>query len=147
MLSLIKLGDAYRYAGHSDRALAWHESALRIGTDTIDARYVGSTWVYNYMPIAPGDRETIKRFVQVDDLKQKQAVAVYALSFDHAVLGEFSKADSLFLRGVALENNSAFRLFFANKIEAIENSLQMQPAQQSWFQQHRLWLQAPPTLQ
>jgi tetratricopeptide (TPR) repeat protein len=139
MLTAINLGDAYRYAGKSGLALAWHETALSNATvtDTSDARYAGATWVYNYMPIAPGDKETIKRFVLVYDLKQKQAFATYALSFDHAVAGEFSRADDLFQRAAALESAAEYRRFFANKIQAIERTLQLPPAQQLWFLRHR----------
>jgi tetratricopeptide (TPR) repeat protein len=139
LLTAINLGDAYRCAGKSDLALAWHETALSnaIEIDTSDARYLGLEWLYNYMPIAPGDRETIKKFVRVYDRKQKQAVATYALSLDHAMVGQFSRADSLFQRAVELESTSAFRRFFANKIQAIEKTVPLPPAQQLWLQRHR----------
>ena len=141
MLTAINLGDAYRYSGDLGDALAWHRLALRAFNETKtpgdQERYVQGTWLYNFMPLARGDRETIKDTIEVYTPKQKEAIAHYGICIDLALLGQFDDATKEFVTGLELEYGAPFKEFFQNKILSSENLGRPAPEEKKWLDAHR----------
>jgi len=142
LLTAINLGDAYRYSGQYDSALQWHQLALDVLREPgiENERYIGSLWLYNYMPQWPGDLETINYSVYIGSLKQKKVFVRYALSFDYALNKNFKKADEEFKKGLELDQSQQYGNFFVNKISSIVNLLDMDEEVREWLLEHRIIL-------
>src|SRR5262249_49326840 len=93
MLIGIHLGDAFRFAGDAKDALDLHQDVLAQATRSVDSddRYAWGDWRYNFMPLKPGDMDTIRKTIWQYSLDQKKAVAHAALSIDTAALGDFQR--------------------------------------------------------
>jgi tetratricopeptide (TPR) repeat protein len=141
LLVTINLGDAYRYAGNSERALQFHlEARDGIRERGDDEKYMTSHWRYNYMPLAKGDTQTIRRSILVRTKDEKRAFVHYALSFDQALVGDLAAAQRDFDTAVRLAGNPEFRCFFANKIAAIDRFVKVPPRASRWLDERRLEL-------
>jgi len=132
------LGDAYLYKGGADavaNARRDHEYALTILESAPQSdNYIASFSIFNYMPLRPGDRETIKHFVYTNNEKQNKAFVHYALSFDHALLKKFDEADKEFKIAYELESGSDYQVYFQYKILSLISYVKMEPEVKSWFE-------------
>lgn len=139
LLTALNLGDAHRYAGNVDAALHWHRQAAELahGARLDNPEFMGSAWRYNYMPLARGDRETIRRSVLVDDVIEKLAFVQFALGLDYALAGDLASAERAFAEGVRRASTPEFRCFFANKIAAIPIWLTPAPGAARWLDSKR----------
>jgi len=136
LLTALNLGDAYRYEGDIDAALQWHRrgAELASGTRREDRDFMGGAWRYNYMPLARGDRQTIRRSVLVAELGEKLAFVQFALSLDYALAGDLGTAESAYGAGVRGAATPQFRCFFANKIAATLVWLHPAPVLATWLE-------------
>jgi tetratricopeptide (TPR) repeat protein len=141
MLTAVNLGDAYRYSGDIKDALAWHRLALdaliEMKTPGDEQRYIRGTWRYNFMPLFPGDVQTIKHFIDVYNRQQKEALTHYALCIDLALLGNFDDSTKEFDSGVKLERSLRFREFFQNKMLSTQNLVHPRADAKVWLEQHQ----------
>jgi tetratricopeptide (TPR) repeat protein len=141
MLTAINLGDAYRYSGDLGNALTWHRQALEalneMKTPGDQERYVQGTWLYNFMPLAPGDRKAIKESIEVYTLKQKEAIAHYGICIDLALLDRLDDAAKEFVTGLELEHGLPFKEFLQNKMLSSENLGGPAPEEKQWLDTHR----------
>jgi tetratricopeptide (TPR) repeat protein len=137
LLTAINLGDAYRYSGDFESARVWHENArTNINTPGIEnENYASGEWTYDYMPLRPGDSETIKNYVKVYTFDEKKAFVHFALSFDYALLENFTDAETEFEEGLRL-NTAQYGDFFRNKIFAIQSFLSLSTKTRLWFFMH-----------
>ncbi|MCL5994993.1 MAG: tetratricopeptide repeat protein [Chloroflexi bacterium] len=145
LVTEINMGDAYRYAGDLDNALAWHQHALNAANDPQleNERYIGGLWGYNFMPLHAGDEETIKYLVQVGTLDQKRSIAHYAVSFDRALKRDFAAANNEFNAARKLDKDKRFNYFAVNKMMSIEWVLAPDDEVTEWFDEHQRVLLEP----
>lgn len=127
LLTALNLGDAYRYSGDFNSALIWHKHALDIIKEPgiEKERYMGGNWKYNYMPLEPGDLETIKNYVIVSTIDEKKAFVYYALSFDYVLVENFDAANEQLEVALQLDKNRQYRSLFRYRIRSIENFLEI----------------------
>jgi tetratricopeptide (TPR) repeat protein len=142
LLTALNLGDAYRYAGEVDSALRWHRRGVELatGASLSDRSLMGTAWLYSYMPLFMGDRETIRRSVLVGEAGEKLAFVHYALGLDHALAGNLPAAEEGFAAGWRGASTPEFRCFFANKITAIFVWLRPGPRPAAWLDSKRRFL-------
>lgn len=136
----INLGVALLYAGQSQSALQVHQHALMNLNEpgNENERYVGNSgWLYNFMPQTPDDEETIKYYVIVNTLKDKQILLRYALSFDYALVGDVDNADEEFKAAYNLDEIGFYRNYFYYNMQSIQNFLSVDGETKEWFDQHR----------
>ncbi len=147
LLNTISLADAYRLNGNLDDAHRLHAHAVRVlGEKDIEKeRYIGGQWLYNFMPLKEGDRQTIQQAVQMYSFEQKKMVTLAALAFDQALRGETIQADKAFAQSMALDKAGEFHGFFANKIQSLLNLVKMSPGAHTWFEGKLRELTAPVT--
>jgi tetratricopeptide (TPR) repeat protein len=147
LLTAINVGDAYRYAGDFHTARQWHADAVNaLAFRGIEKeRYTMGEWTYSYMPLRPGDTETIRQCVRVFTFEQKKMFALYALAFDLALLGELDRADDAFGQALTLDPAGDYRPFFTNKIRSILNLLKPGPPSHAWLTDKANILSPPPS--
>lgn len=136
----INLGIALLYSGQYQAALQTHQYALLNFNESgnENERYVGySGWLYNFMPQTPDDEETIKYFIVVNTLKDKQVILRYALSFDYAIIGDLENADREFKAAYNLDEMGIFRNYIDYSMTSIQNFLNVDSETKEWFDQHR----------
>jgi tetratricopeptide (TPR) repeat protein len=137
LLTALVRGEAYAYSGQAEEALAVNTEALRITAipKIKNERYIrfGCTWLWSFMPLNKEDTETIKRRpVRIYSFKQKKMLARYSLALDHALLGEFEKAD-LLLKGVLVEAED-FAELFVNRLQSLPAFVALPADVGSWFE-------------
>ncbi len=108
-------------------------------------RLVQGEWTYNYMPVEPGDRETIKNYLLISDMQEKKALAYYSLSLSHALLGELAEADTVFEQALQLEQRESFKDFIHNKLESTVGLTDPPEEVRSWLLTHAKLLMTPAT--
>ncbi len=133
------LGVARLYEGKGDKnsvegALNEHLYALTLVSDPeIKEKNYESSSIYNYMPQAPDDRETIKNTVFMNYKSQHEAFILYLLSFDYALLHNFDKADEEFKRAFDLEHASYYSGCMDYQIESMKHFLAMDEKAKVWL--------------
>lgn len=135
MVTGINLGDAHRFSGDFVTARNTHQSVLDIVSKATDPdhRYSAGVWIYNFMPVKPGDVDTIKRVMYRDSLDEKMAVAHAALSIDLAVLGDLRNAAEHFDKSLKLDRGTEFKQFFRNKILSTVNLISLPDDAKRWL--------------
>jgi tetratricopeptide (TPR) repeat protein len=143
LLTTINLGDANLFMGNFSRALQVHTFALGLlnSPGIENERYVGGQWLYNFMPLEQGDRETIQHAVHVGSLSQKKAVLYYRLSLDQALVGNYAAAEEEFERAQELDPSRQYSIFFAYRINSMLGLLDLQGETKAWLETHRTRLQ------
>lgn len=137
-LTAINLGDAYRYMGDQVRATQVHEAALQNAMRAADSdRYFGEEWTYNFMPVADGDTQTIKRYIWARTRDQKLAIGHFALALDHAMARKFSDANSELDDALRLERRGPYREFYVNKIAFLQRFPKLDDRTKEWFATQR----------
>ncbi len=139
LLTSINLGKAYRFAGDSARAAAWHKHALAVmGQRGIaKERYGGGDWIYNFMPLNKEDTDSPRRCVRASATEQKNALLLFALGLDYAALDDFTHAAKHTTQGCALDKIGEFREFFVNEIDATLAWTPLSSDAKTWLQQKR----------
>jgi tetratricopeptide (TPR) repeat protein len=138
LVTAINLGDAYRYNGDHGQAAAEHMTALENVTGSAGYdRYLGSEWMYTFLPLAPNDTETLKRSLFVQTRDQKLAIAHFALALDYAAAGNILDANGELDKAVKLEHQRAFGEFYVNKIDFMLRSPQLADQTRKWLAQQR----------
>lgn len=133
-LTGINLGDAYRYSGDYNMALQWHRHVL----ETINnlegyERYAAGEWTYNFMPHFKGDKETIKKFINLHTVAEKKAIAHFALALDYALLSKFDLASEELGKALKLASGSRYSAFFLNKIAFIKQQAEITEGTKAWL--------------
>jgi tetratricopeptide (TPR) repeat protein len=138
LLTAITLGEAYAYSGQVAEALNVHAHAVR-GTNIAEIeseRYIrfGGTWVWGFMPLNKKDTGTIKSTVQIYSFEQKKMIALHSLALDHALLGEFDKADLLLKRALAVTETEDFVELFVNRLQSLPAFVDISADARLWFE-------------
>ncbi|HLO32184.1 MAG TPA: tetratricopeptide repeat protein [Anaerolineales bacterium] len=140
LLTMLNLGDAYLFSGDVTNALARQKIALKI----IDLQNIENEriiqlgeWTYNFMPLQPGDKDTIKYYVTVNTAEYKKMFVHYDLSFGYALTGDFDSANKEFDLARELDTYKDYNTYFAYKIRSIENLVNMDDNARQWFETQR----------
>lgn len=138
LLTMLNLGDAYRYAGNVKAALRLHTEARgALMSNRYEPHFFGNAWRYNYMPLSRGDTVTILTTVLVDEVGEKRAFVHFAVALDLALSEELGAARREFDTALKLVPGPEFRCFFANKISAIHGFVKESSRTKQWFEERR----------
>ncbi len=97
-------------------------------------RVFDGTTSWNYMPLKPGDRETIKDTVLVESPEEKRAFTHYELSLDYAVQGRFKKADEELALALKGDPEHEYTDYFAEVSESVRRLVPASKATKVWLQ-------------
>ncbi len=118
------VADAYLYLKDFASALIYREANLKqLESKEADSeRFLASNglWMYNYMPLHSGDKDTIKKYVQSTGIDGQKALAYFSTSLDYALNNNFPRADELFKKGIEVDKDKFFYDFFVNKISSLQ---------------------------
>ena len=132
------IADAHVYSKDFATALAYREVNLKqaVANDPAMERFLGvnSLWMYNYMPLHPGDKETIKQFIQDTGVEKQRIMVYFAVSFDYALNKDFTKADEMFKKGIDADKDKAYRDFFINRINSMQAFVEPEAATNEWLE-------------
>lgn len=103
-------------------------------------RYNGGEWTSGFLPLRVGDRETIKISVPIYTLEQKKTILHFELAIDQALLGRFDAANQEFAVAWKLAPPLGHRQLIQNRMQSVENLVQMPEASKSWLAEHRKML-------
>jgi tetratricopeptide (TPR) repeat protein len=131
------LADASWYLGDAQTALFYRKQLL----EQLESKEPGlerfltsnSLWMYNYMPIAKGDKETIKKFIQESGADKQRTLIYHALSIDYAMNKDFTQADALFQKARESDKDNGFGEFFANRIESVRAFVTLDDDVNQWL--------------
>ncbi len=115
MITAVNVGDAHQFQGAFELAALWHTLA-RDSADVAGPAWAGGTWVSNFLPEGRNDRETIRRSVEFPSRQLKKLFAGFALSIDHALLGDRSTAEAE-LAKLPFTPAGEYAQFFLNRIK------------------------------
>jgi tetratricopeptide (TPR) repeat protein len=138
-LSAINLGEADWYMRDFAGALEIDQIAayrLEKNLDPQD-RYLAGTWTSGFLPLHAGDLETIKYTMWVETVEQKKTYLHFDLAIDYALLENFDEADKEFAAGSKTQLLPGHRSLFRNRMESVENMVQMPDDSKSWLDKHR----------
>ena len=140
LMTSVSLGDAYRFRGDVDKAIATHEYAKEVieggkwtEEELEDMRFLTRDSVMSYMPLEKDDREMVKNSVVVATFDDAKSFLYYSLSFDHAVARDFRKADKEFKRARALDPKRQFNDYFLNQIQFMTRHVEMDEKTRDWL--------------
>jgi tetratricopeptide (TPR) repeat protein len=145
LLTGLNLADTYRYLGEVDLSIAYREIARDAIVDLEQERerFINDgSWIYNYMPLKSGDRETIAYYVTVNTKKQKEAFVYYGLGIDYAIAGKFQAAEDAFNSAMQLDKERYYRDYFRNSIESIIYFCDLDEKSRQWLESQRDKLEA-----
>ena len=86
------------------------------------------------MPLHPGDKETIKQFIQDTGVEKQRIMVYFAVSFDYALNKDFTKADEMFKKGIDADKDKAYRDFFINRINSMQAFVEPDAATNEWLE-------------
>jgi tetratricopeptide (TPR) repeat protein len=139
LITAVNLGDAHLYSANLPLAKAYYLFALNIIESPSEEteRYIGSDWLYNAMPLQPGDKETIKYWAKFSTVDQKRMLIYYDLSFYYALEGNTTSANDYFSKAQELDQSRIYNTFFSAWMHSIENFVPMESSARSWFEAGR----------
>ncbi|MDD5394295.1 MAG: tetratricopeptide repeat protein [Thiothrix sp.] len=131
------LADASWYLGDAQTALFYRKQLL----EQLESKEPGlerfltsnSLWMYNYMPIAKGDKETIKKFIQESGADKQRTLIYHALSIDYAMNKDFTQADAMFQKARESDKDNGFGEFFANRIQSVRAFVTLDDDVNQWL--------------
>lgn len=135
----IIMGDVYRHMGEAKRALQMHNGALQV-FETLPPgyeRYHGGEYVLNFLPLAANDAKTIKLNIFIRTRDEKLAIGHFSLALDYAAVGSTSEANSEFEKALSLDHQSAYREFYANRIDFMQNFSKLDDLTKKWLAEQR----------
>jgi tetratricopeptide (TPR) repeat protein len=143
LLSSLNRGEADWFLRDFKDTIKWHQWAADYldGPVEDDDRLLGGEWTEPYFPLHVGDRETIRNTMHIYTAAQKRITFHFALAIDHALLGEFDAATNQFDFAMKLQPIPDHRRLIQNRMESVENMVQMSDASKSWLVGHRMKLQ------
>lgn len=135
LLTILDIADTYRYSGDYQNALLWRSFAATNSEDRgeQDSRYYGDMWLLSYMPLEPGDQETIKYYVQINSVRLKLAAIHYGLSFDYALNKQFEAADEELKQALEMDTGGELKDYFHYRVLSIKGLLKLDKKSQEWF--------------
>lgn len=132
------LADTYRSEGNPESSIRLRRWALdQFDKAKPNDRVLGGNSTWNYLPLQPGDRETIKQTVGVNDVAEKKAFTHYGLSFDYAVKRDFKVADQELSTALKLDPDHEYTDYFAEVSDAFARRTRTNPSLSGWFAQTR----------
>jgi len=119
LLTLIFLGDSYRYLSDFSQAILVHQNAMNyLATQTeVPQRFYLGVWLMNFMPLIEQEDLT-KYHIFVSTPEEKQAVMYFSLALDMAFARNEVAADEYYGRAKALDPQKVFFKFFSNQLES-----------------------------
>jgi tetratricopeptide (TPR) repeat protein len=131
------LADAFLYLGDAPSALFYRKQLL----EKLESKEQGlerfltsnSLWMYNYMPIAKGDKETIKKFIQESGADKQRTLIYHALSIDYSMNKDFAQADAMFQKARESDKDNGFGDFFANRIQSVRAFVTLDDDVNQWL--------------
>lgn len=137
VVTSIALGEAYWYNRQFSNALGIHSWAAKYMNDADpNDRFVGDQWFASYLPLHPGDLDSIKTKVMIDTLEQKKALAHYEVAIDEALLDNRDAADQEFAAALKLEHGKEYRRLVQNRMQSVENLVPMSMEAKVWLAEH-----------
>jgi tetratricopeptide (TPR) repeat protein len=135
------LADTYRYDGNLDYAIRLRRWALdQLETAKPNDRVLGGSTQWNFMPLKPGDRDTIKETVTTVNLDQKKAFVHYGLSLDYAMKEDFKTADQERETALKADSKHEYTAYFAEVSDSLGKLGQASQATNHWLEQNRIAL-------
>lgn len=135
------LADTYLYQKDFANALSYRQYNLEKADKNAEGtqRFLKSAglWMYGFMPLKPGDKETIKRFVQSSGLDNQRLLIYFATSLDYAFNKDFAQADALFKKGMEGDKEKLFHNFFLHKIVSLQNFLEPEAEINQWLESRK----------
>jgi tetratricopeptide (TPR) repeat protein len=119
LLTLIYLGDEYRYLGNFSQALAIHKNAeqfLETQKEVPQRFYLGE-WLVNYMPLI-GQEDLIHSHVFARSPDEKNSFLYFSLALDMIFSGNETAADAYFEKVKALDPIKNYYNYFSNILES-----------------------------
>ena len=86
------------------------------------------------MPLHKDDTETIKRTVRIYSFEQKKMLALYSLALDHALLGQFDKAERQLNLARSATETEEFTELFVNRLQSLPVFVDIPADVRSWFE-------------
>lgn len=123
MLTLINIGDAYRYIGLNSNAIYYHNVALKTiqSNKSLDEGFYSGQWIMNYFCISETDNVSFQNEISLFDLSDKTYFLYISLLLDCL----FSKKDNISLRYYKEvkkhERWDEFKSYLSNQLEFIIN--------------------------
>lgn len=119
LLTLIFLGDSYRYLSDFAQAILVHKNALNyLSTQTeVPQRFYLGEWLMNFMPLI--EQEDLTKFhIFVRTPEEKQAVLYFSLALDMVFARDEVAADEYYNKAKVLDPQKFYFKFFSNQLES-----------------------------
>lgn len=130
----LNLATVARLTGQLDSALTWLRRAAAFATrERLEQQGESGAWTVNYLPVRPGDRETIRRTTSVRTPAEKQSLIYYNVSIVHAMRGNFDLADGELANAQALAGDQRLLCYAANLMEATRGFTKVSAASKKWL--------------
>jgi tetratricopeptide (TPR) repeat protein len=139
LLSSLNRGEADWFLRDFKDTIRWHQGAADYldGPVEDNDRLLGGPWIEPYFPLHFGDHETIRNTMHIDTAAQKRITFHFALAIDHALLEEFDAATNQFDFAMKLQPIPGHRRLIQNRMESVENMVQMPDDSKRWLDEHR----------
>lgn len=140
LVTTLLLGDSYRYHQQFQEALETHEQARATleawkdkESELIEARYIPTPYVLNYMPQRRGDTETFKQGIIVHRTVDTKSLLYYSLSFDYAMVNDFTKAEQAYREALKVEAVQVMKDYVRSHLVYMLNEMEMGAATRAWL--------------
>lgn len=136
------LGDAYRDNGQLQEALEWHKYTCETVSNLKQGQewFLWDGWGLNFSLLSKNDLANMNQFIMAISKEDKLALMHYSLSFDYALIGNYSNADIEFNKARQNDQKLQYNYYFSNEINHIINFIELNNTQKAWFNNKRLIL-------
>ena len=137
LVTLMNLGEAHRYLGDIEKAIALHKIGVDIANEEgIEKEKIACCiWIVNFLPHDNNDVETIKYYSQVSTIGEKKAMLYYALSIDYALHGDFKAASDEFENALSNDKGNQYGNYFINRCLSATRILKVNQNTKTWFKE------------
>jgi tetratricopeptide (TPR) repeat protein len=144
MLIVMVNSEIRRLSGDPGSAEAYLNNLLTMTTRPgIDKEPIwGGLWVWNHLPLAEGDRETIKQRTYCRRLEEKKSVLEILLGVVAGQMGEAEKARAFFTS--AMQANPSQLDFLLNKLKATPHFIELTPSVETWMKEEAAFWENQP---
>jgi tetratricopeptide (TPR) repeat protein len=142
VLTSLNLGETDWFLRDFAAALKIHQWTANYldGSVEDNDRLLGGEWTEPFFPLHVGDHETIRNTVRIDTAVQKKITFHFVLAIDHALLNEPVAANNEFAIAMKLQPNPDHQSLIQNRMQSVENMVQMSDDAKSWLDEHRRML-------